>query len=107
MNPVQALRNQIQPTSDPRVGMTALMLATAVFLAVNTPQVDDTSGNVLTGGPAAMVERIAEWRPQGPPPWAEMDQAASEDVEPARTRSADDAQRSRRTSSDIRSRTQR
>lgn len=107
MNPVQVLRNPIQANSDPRVGMTALMLLTAVFLAVSTPQVNDTSGNVLTGGPAAMVERIAEWRPQGPPPWAEMDQTSSEDVEPAGTRSADDAQRSRRTSSDIRSRTQR
>lgn len=107
MNPVQSLRNQIHSSSDPRVGMTALMLLTAVFLAAHTPQVDDTSGDVLTGGPAAMVERIAEWRPQGPPPWADMDQAGSEDIEPAGTRSADDAQRSRRTSSDIRSRAQR
>lgn len=93
--------------NDPRIGLTALMAATALWLAVAMPEATDSSTGTWSDGPAAMVERIAEWRPQGPPPWGEADHATSEDVEPAPIRSADGADRVRRTSGDIRSRPRR
>jgi len=87
--------------------MTALMAATALWLTVAMPEVTDSSTDTWAHGPAAMVERIAEWRPQGPPPWGEADHATSEELDPTGTRSADGADRTRRTSGDIRTRAQR
>jgi hypothetical protein len=87
--------------------MTALMAATALWLAVSMPEVSDSSTSNWADGPAALVERIAEWRPQGPPPWGEADHATSEEIEPAETRSAVGADRTRRSSGDIRTRAQR
>lgn len=93
---------------DPRSGVTLLVAVTALFFAVSTPQVVEApAGNALAGGPQAIVERVMEWRPQSPPPWGDMDQAASDDVEPAAGPAAEGGPRDRASSDSLRSRSPR
>ncbi len=67
---------------DPRVGLTALVAATAIVMAVSIPEpTDSTSSDVLTGGPGALFEQVAQWRPQAPPPWGEADHSTMDEVD--------------------------
>ena len=94
-------------SGDPRIGLTALVGATALAMAVSGPQVNDSSAGVLAGGPAAMVEQVTQWRPQAPPPWGEADHSTMDEVDDRPVGSPDLADRDNRGGGELRSRPER
>ena len=59
------------------------MAASALVLAAyNPPMIPEfsTSSSAISLNPAT-VEHVMEWRPQGPPPWGDVDQLTPEEVE--------------------------
>lgn len=66
---------------DPRVGFGLLTMATALLLVTHPPKIPELDSSALALGGPAMTEQVMEWRPQGPPPWGDVDQFSPDEVE--------------------------
>ena len=69
------------PEGGAAAGLGLLVLATALVLALSGPQMLDSGNELLSGARPAIVDRVMEWRPQGPPPWVDADQLTPDEVE--------------------------
>ncbi len=60
-----------------------LLAATAalMLLALSTVHLNASSSGLFTGAQPPIIDRVMEWRPQGPPPAFDVDQLTPEDVE--------------------------
>lgn len=59
-----------------------LVVATAIILgAINPPYIPAFSATSLTVEAPTTTAYTLAWRPNGPPPWGEVDQATSDDFE--------------------------
>lgn len=67
--------------TDPRFGLVLLSMATALLLVTHPPKVPDISSGAIAFGGADLTEHVMEWRPQGPPPWGDVDQLSPDEVE--------------------------
>ncbi|MCC5812237.1 MAG: hypothetical protein JJU06_17905 [Ectothiorhodospiraceae bacterium] len=66
---------------DPRFLPSLLAGITALMLVAATLHLQETHGGLFAGSQNTIIDRVMEWRPQGPPPALDVDQLTPEEVE--------------------------
>ena len=80
-NQVHDMRVVEASERDPRITLSALAAVTALVLAFNAPTLPDATTSSFSSAQPSIIEHVMEWRPQGPPPWMDVDQLTPEEVE--------------------------
>ncbi len=63
------------------LGLAPLAIA-ALIMALHTPQIHEANiSSFVADVRPTVIEHVAEWRPQGPPPWGDVDQLTPDEVE--------------------------
>lgn len=70
-------------TGDHALLASGLLAATAalMLLALSTVYLNESSSGLFAGSQPPIIDRVMEWRPQGPPPAFDVDQLTPEEVE--------------------------